>query len=336
MKRRNTPTARLAAVRTDMAHTPTDDIGTRASAALAVAGGSALMRPPPRLRWRGIEVSDEFQEYAARVARGEDLAPYRGPVLSRPCAEFPWTIAPREIQMLPPERTSLPPERSSLAPERLSLPPMAVPVSAPPPSEPPVYPERGRALKTSLWVLAALSSIVGALGVGAGATNTANNDFSDLIPDRNKPFNPPTPALAPDEPLASRLDEPELEASIGERQLHSLAAQDDLANPEPTRTQPPNPPPPARALPQPAPLLPARAPLSAPPTSPAAPPISSAPAHAAPTNAAPASRLTIPPPAPIPGAAEIQRGVLTTARPVDPTAALAAGADSLFSDRAPF
>ncbi|HWO11655.1 MAG TPA: hypothetical protein VNN80_19305 [Polyangiaceae bacterium] len=49
---------------------------------------------PARLSWRGIEVTEEFQEYATRVARGEQLAPYRGQVLARPCAEFPWR-APR-------------------------------------------------------------------------------------------------------------------------------------------------------------------------------------------------------------------------------------------------
>ncbi len=43
-----------------------------------------------RLMWRGLPVSDEFQRYAARVARGETLAPYRGQVLAGPCADFPW------------------------------------------------------------------------------------------------------------------------------------------------------------------------------------------------------------------------------------------------------
>lgn len=54
----------------------------------------ALQLAPARLRWRGIEVSDEFQRYAERVARGEDLPPWRGPILAEPCAEFPWGSAP--------------------------------------------------------------------------------------------------------------------------------------------------------------------------------------------------------------------------------------------------
>jgi hypothetical protein len=62
--------------------------------------GSALVLAPPvgalaplipvRLKWRGLDVSEEFQLYAARVARGEELAPWRGNVLAQPCADFVW------------------------------------------------------------------------------------------------------------------------------------------------------------------------------------------------------------------------------------------------------
>lgn len=68
--------------------------GSRETTALAHAPDASLQ--PTRLSWRGIEVSPEFQDYAMRVARGEQLAPYRGPVLARPCAEFPWGEPPRE------------------------------------------------------------------------------------------------------------------------------------------------------------------------------------------------------------------------------------------------
>jgi hypothetical protein len=42
----------------------------------------------PRLKFRGIDASPELREYVARVAAGEDLPPFRGPVLAS--GEFPW------------------------------------------------------------------------------------------------------------------------------------------------------------------------------------------------------------------------------------------------------
>ena len=42
------------------------------------------------LSWRGLPLSDEFQQYALRVARGENLAPYRGPVLADGSQQLPW------------------------------------------------------------------------------------------------------------------------------------------------------------------------------------------------------------------------------------------------------
>lgn len=371
-KRRNTPTARLEAQRPDMAHTPTEKLTGRPSTALAVTSSeSSLMRPPARLRWKGIEVTDEFQEYAARVERGEDLAPYRGPVLSRPSAEFPWNIAPRTMQMLPPPHpsardeqrsTSLDDPRHSLAPQRLSLAPMAVPVSARPISEPTVYPERGRALKTALWLAGAVSSIVGALGVGAGATSTAGNEFDDRIPDPGKLGQKPAPTAAHEQALASTLDDdaPTLEPSIRERQLDSLAATGEQAASAEGTTPAPGPvpaPPPARSLtprsfpaPPPAGLLPPR-PLTPPaprvaagvgpasvassaavPSSSAVSSASSVPSEGAPSS----SRLSIPPPGPIPSANEIASGVVTTARPAAADGRGAREPLLLFSDRAPF
>ena len=46
-----------------------------------------------RLRWKGIDVTDEFREYAERVAQGEDLPPYVGKILAEPHPSFPWEPA---------------------------------------------------------------------------------------------------------------------------------------------------------------------------------------------------------------------------------------------------
>src|SRR5262245_34542700 len=43
--------------------------GAAALAAAKRAGG--------RLRWKGLDVSEEFRDYADRVARGEDLPPFK-------------------------------------------------------------------------------------------------------------------------------------------------------------------------------------------------------------------------------------------------------------------
>jgi len=53
---------------------------------------AAIERPakPTRLRWKGLDVSDEFRSYAERVARGEELPPFEGRVLAEPNAAFPW------------------------------------------------------------------------------------------------------------------------------------------------------------------------------------------------------------------------------------------------------
>lgn len=64
----------------------------RGAALAERSGHGALSLMPGRLRWRGLEVSEEFQRYAERVARGEELSPYRGQVLARYCAAFPWVL----------------------------------------------------------------------------------------------------------------------------------------------------------------------------------------------------------------------------------------------------
>lgn len=122
----------------------TAPLGSAAQTALTVTNAqTALAVIPCRLSWRGIEVTDEFQLYAARVALGEELAPYRGAVLSRPCSEFPWGS---------PTSTTVPTPTL------------------------PRYPERRRSLSMVLWLGGAALSIVGALGVGAGAAATSKTD----------------------------------------------------------------------------------------------------------------------------------------------------------------
>jgi hypothetical protein len=51
-------------------------------------------RVPTRLRWKGLEVSEEFRKYAERIARGEELPPFEGRVLAEPNPAFPWGDAP--------------------------------------------------------------------------------------------------------------------------------------------------------------------------------------------------------------------------------------------------
>lgn len=336
-KRRNTPVQNFAvganAQAEAQAHTPTDKLVERPSTTLAVPSReTSLMRPPARLRWKGIEVSDEFQEYAARVARGEELAPYRGPVLSRPSAEFPWSVAPPELQLLPPERPSLAPARPSFAPVAFSI-------GAAPISEPTVYPERGRALKTALWLAGAMSSIIAALGVGAGATHTDSSEFDEFVPDPAKLTQKPAAAAAAaarDEGLASSLDEAiDLEGSIGQRQLASLAAANAKLDAEAKAAAPP-----ARSL-TPSPL---GAPLAARPRAASSLPTTPSPTSAPPSSARPSSpppssaRLSIPPAGPVPTAGDHTRsGVVTTARPADGRDAAASSDNgSLFSERPSF
>jgi hypothetical protein len=122
------------------------------STALAVsAKETALALFPPRLYWRGIAVSEEFQAYAARVALGEQLAPYRGEVLSHHCPSFPWS------------------KSTALATSTAPTPTL------------PKYPERGRSLKTTLCLVASVGSLMAAMGFGAGAASVDASD--DELPE---------------------------------------------------------------------------------------------------------------------------------------------------------
>ncbi len=48
-----------------------------------------------RLRWKGLDVSDDFKRYAERIARGEELPPYEGQILAEPNPTFPWEPSDR-------------------------------------------------------------------------------------------------------------------------------------------------------------------------------------------------------------------------------------------------
>ncbi len=277
-----------------LTYTPTPALPRATSTALTVPSrDTALALAPTRLRWRGIEVSEEFQAYAARVARGEQLAPYRGPVLSRACAEFPWSAAPSAF--------------------------------LPPPASPPVYPERGRALKTTLWVTAAMASIVGALGVGAGAASVPDHELGASVQSAALALKP-APVTA-DETLASSdesdsgYDADPLPPSLDTEPPAALAAaanRGPLANASVKPSV-------RRAVSSPRPL-----PSDVPRTP-------EAPASSAPNSVNAAPRLTIPPATSVPFDGSARPSTVATA-----ARATAQGEDSsgrgspLFSDQAPF
>lgn len=94
------------------------------------------------LLWRGLPVSDEFQRYAARVAQGESLAPYRGQVLAGPCADFPWGAG------------------GALVAEE---------------------PRAQRSHLTAAWLLSASALVVGVLGLGSVATGMAGGGIESEL-----------------------------------------------------------------------------------------------------------------------------------------------------------
>jgi hypothetical protein len=244
---------------------------------------TALALVPSRLVWRGIEVSDEFQEYAARVARGEQLAPYRGAVLSRACPEFPW---------------GTPSTRALTAPTPTLR----------------EYPKRGRALETTLCLLAAVGSVVGALSLGAGGPVTgATNDIAETYQ--------ATAALTPSPPIPPKAIETPSPAEL------ESTAQDDALTPAAALPEPSTPavaPDEVKALAPAAPPRPARAPnLVRPPEVRATVPAETSPS---------ASRLTIPPLTP-PTAATSSRNAHV---PATPAPAPSLRDTTLFSDKPSF
>jgi hypothetical protein len=137
------------------------------TAALVVCSGeTALATLPARLHWRGIEVSDEFQRYAARVARGEQLAPYRGQVLARPCPEFPWGAAPKVRA-----------QRGT-----------------------PLF---GQKAKLGAMLLSAGTALTAAVGVGSGTASPVDDDLDALMPEQGTSALQPAPYVDTDEPLTS-------------------------------------------------------------------------------------------------------------------------------------
>lgn len=138
-----------------------------AAGALAVTSGqTALATLPPRLQWRGIDVSPEFQEYAARVARGEQLAPYRGQVLARPCPDFPWGPAAhvrRETER----------------------------------------PLVGRSTRITAVLLSAGAALMAAVGVGSGTAERVDDELDGMRPEQSKSALRPAPYVVLDEPSAS-------------------------------------------------------------------------------------------------------------------------------------
>jgi hypothetical protein len=128
-----------------------------ATSALAVASSeTALATLPPRLYWRGIEVSEEFQRYAARIARGEQLAPWRGQVLARPCPEFRWM-----------EAAAVPRRHGS--------------------------PLLGRSAKISAMLLSAGTALLAAIGVGSGTASPVKDELDDVVPEHGGSTSSPAP-----------------------------------------------------------------------------------------------------------------------------------------------
>jgi hypothetical protein len=83
---------------------PTDQRSEQTDALAVVPRHRAAARAR-QLSWNGVAVSNELTLYAARVAQGEELAPYRGPVLAEFEAAFPWNLQappalpmPRDVQ----------------------------------------------------------------------------------------------------------------------------------------------------------------------------------------------------------------------------------------------
>lgn len=222
--------------------TPAADSAAGAALALADQPG-ALQLAPARLRWRGMEVSDEFQRYAERVARGEDLPPWRGPILAEPCPEFPWGA-----QRAP--RTGTEP-----------LPP--APVGAP------WFRAAGAFAATSVLVIAGALAIVRARAdIGSAPQVSA----AAARPVASPPATVATPVRSDDPPIGAAVPAPEPAPRGGT--AHAVA-------PQPPRRPPaPLPPPPASisvplartaaALPE--PTIPAAAPGAAPPSTSVAPP----------------------------------------------------------------
>jgi hypothetical protein len=83
--------ARAQLVRADIEELdPASETPVQAAAIVRAATSEAALG---RLHWRGRELSPEFHEYAQRVSRGENLAPFRGQLLANESLALPWESA---------------------------------------------------------------------------------------------------------------------------------------------------------------------------------------------------------------------------------------------------
>lgn len=69
---------------------PASETPVQAAALVRAASSEVALG---RLHWRGRELSPEFHEYAQRICRGENLAPFRGQLLADESLGLPWESA---------------------------------------------------------------------------------------------------------------------------------------------------------------------------------------------------------------------------------------------------
>jgi hypothetical protein len=77
----------------------------------APRAGRARDEALPSLTWRGLDASSELRQYAARIASGEDLPPFRGPIIAG--QETP-AAAPAAAPLAAPETGPQPVETNPL------------------------------------------------------------------------------------------------------------------------------------------------------------------------------------------------------------------------------
>jgi len=164
------------------------------STALVVANDQSYL--PARLSWRGIEVTEEFQEYAMRVSRGEQLEPFRGQVLARPCPEFPWSEPANEREHTGTE---------------------------------PLPRFRSRGPRVAAWLFGIGALVMAGLGVGSGTASPGDDLDPFVMP-------PTTTALAlrPTQPeldptISLEVPETRIASAIESALAHAVPAEGDKA-----------------------------------------------------------------------------------------------------------
>ena len=164
---------------------------TSATTAMVVANDEAYL--PARLSWRGIEVTEEFQDYAMRVSRGEQLEPFRGQVLARPCPEFPWSAPANEQEHTSTE--SLPHFRS-------------------------------RGPRMAAWLFGIGAVVMAGLGIGSGTTSPGDELDAFVLPPTTTALalRPASRELEP----TSDLDEPDtrIASAIESALAHAVPSED--------------------------------------------------------------------------------------------------------------